>query len=402
MCKILQLFKEVSSNDRDTNYMAGKSGVLQKFKRFERAVFEHNDLFVGHIAPNITVESKSWLIARGCVMALQCCVICNKTDYDQDLAHPIEWRCCSRCNYGWTCSDHHEEYMTSKHTNEICTNYIQLSKIEFFRYNHTINNGDTFLFMPEQALTTPMRSFPKSWDDYFKTRCSREYSMRRHLPDEYFPASTFLLSQITTILYGMYLQDKDYFTSRDREELTIHILGPSHNFEYEGGAPTCIWEEIMHCLPAVKTLKVIFVGPEGKLNNPLCPIEACPDCVSKGRVRMQGFYDTTYHDYHASNDFIKPDFVAAFNTGMYDEYTESWKESLRVLLSLDVPCIFTSYNELEGGADLKVLQEVGANTLTDETMLNPFQVKIPKIDDNFLDKFFYDNMYYVCFRGRKN
>jgi hypothetical protein len=94
--------------------------------------------------------------------------------------------------------------------------------------------------------------------------------------------------------------------------------------------------------------------------------------------------------------------VAAFNTGMYDEYTESWKESLRVLLSLDVPCIFTSYNELEGGADLKVLQEVGANTLTDETMLNPFQVKIPKIDDNFLDKFFYDNMYYVCFRGRKN
>jgi splicing suppressor protein 51 len=196
----------------------------------------------------------------------------------------------------------------------------------------------------------------------------------------------------------MYLHGKEQFTSL--KELTIHILGAAESFEYEGGSPTCIWEEIMHCLPAVKTLKVIFIGPEGKLNMKLFSIEACPDCISKGRVRMQGFHDTTYHDYRASDEFLKPDFAAAFNTGLYDEFTESWKESVAVLLDLEVPCIFTSFNKDEGEADLKVLCDVGAKTLTETTNLNPFHVKIPFIDDNYIDKFFYHNMYYICFKGR--
>eukprot|EP00956_Cyclotella_meneghiniana_P044510 scaffold321060_cov129-Cyclotella_meneghiniana.AAC.2 len=75
-------------------------------------------------------------------------------------------------------------------------------------------------------------------------------------------------------------------------------------------------------------MKVIFVGPEGRLNHPMSQIGACPDCISNRRVRMQGFYNITYHDYRSGEDFVEPDFVAAYNTGMYDEYTESWKQSL--------------------------------------------------------------------------
>ena len=76
------------------------------------------------------------------------------------------------------------------------------------------------MFMPEEALTAPMRSFPSTWVEYFKARCQNEYSMRRHLPQEFFPVSTFLLSQVNTILYGMYLHDKDHFTN-------LHLVWPS-------------------------------------------------------------------------------------------------------------------------------------------------------------------------------
>lgn len=389
--------KEISAEIPDVG--VGKVNVVSKFNRVERMANANDRLFEGMLAEN--PSDTAWKMARKSVMAAPCCAICNKTGYDMNVEDPIEWRCCTRCHNGWACcAAHHREYMESNHTTEVCEKYIECSKIDLFRYKHTIDHGDRFMFMPEEALTAPMRSFPSTWVEYFKARCQNEYSMRRHLPQEFFPVSTFLLSQVNTILYGMYLHDKDHFTNL--HELTVHVLGPSDGFEYEGGAPTCVWEEIMHCLPAVKTLKVIYIGPEGRLNFGLSSIEACPDCTAKGRVRMQGFHDMTYHEYYTSDDFVKPDFVAAYNTGMYDEYTQEWKDSLKVLLDLDVPCIFTSYNELEGVEDLKVLREVGAKTLTETTMLNPFQVMVPYIDDNFIDKFFYSNMYYICFRGRAN
>lgn len=195
----------------------------------------------------------------------------------------------------------------------------------------------------------------------------------------------------------MYKHDREFFTSA--EEITIHIVGPGPGFECEGGSPTCVWEEIMHCLPSAKDLNVIFIGPEVNILMALFQTECCPDCSARGRVRSQAFYELTYHDYHASDEFMKPDFVAAFNTGMFEEYTESWKQSLRVILALDVPCIFTSYNKHEGGADYDVLAEVNARTLTDAPVLNPFGVDIQLIDDGCVDKFFQPNMYCICFRG---
>ena len=71
-------------------------------------------------------------------------------------------------------------------------------------------------------------------------------------------------------------------------------------------------------------------------------------------------------------------------------------------MDLKVPWIFTSFNKEEGEEDLKKFQDVGANTLTNKTNLNLFHVKIPFIDDNYIDKFFYHNMYYTCFGEGKN
>ena len=156
----------------------------------------------------------------------------------------------------------------------------------------------------------------------------------------------------------------------------------------------------MHYLPSVKRMNVVFTGPAGNVAFPLTQVASCTDCTSKGRVTMQGFHKMTYHDYYASEDFIRPDCFVAFNTGMFEEYTKSWKEILRVFLTLNVPCIFTSYNKHEGDADFKILREVNARTLTDTAVLNPFHVNIPLVDDGYIGKFFQCNMYCVCFRGR--
>jgi hypothetical protein len=99
--------------------------------------------------------------------------------------------------------------------------------------------------------------------------------------------------------------------------------------------------------------------------------ENCPDCQSKKRERICSFHCSTYHDYHSSTYFTKPDFLVAFNTGMYEECTESWKTSLRVILDLQVPSLFTSYCMQEAVADFKVLKDLKANLLTDSAVLNP-------------------------------
>ena len=86
---------------------------------------------------------------------------------------------------------------------------------------------------------------------------------------------------------------------------------------------------------------------------------------------------------------------------MFEECTESWKESLNVMLELNTPCIFTSYNLLEAQGDAKVLEQVGAK-LTRAKQLNPFRVQIPRIDySEDSEAFFYENMYFTCFKGRK-
>ena len=412
VCKILRVYNEQSKRMVDSftfSPMArGKANLKDNFERFQDMVTSGppyaSDQLFKELPKNISQDA--WQLAKNVVLRSPCCAICNKTDFEHvdegGSNGAIEWMCCPKCKDGWCCSEHFDGYI-HKHTKEMCNTYIRSNNLQRFQYNHTVQHGDHFLAMPDRPLSKPMTSFPTCWESYFKKRMAEEYqfSQRGMLPWEFLPVSTFLLSQVTTCLYGMYQHDRHFFTTT--EELTVHVLGPSQTFECEGGGPTCIWEEIMHCLPAVKKMNIIFVGPdfgfdEGNAFTPR-PIETCPHCSSKGRIRTQGFYRMTYHDYHNSGEFIRPDFAVAFNPGMYEEYTESWKTSLAVLLTLDVPCIFTSYNEHEGDADFIVLREVNARTLTRSTVLNPFRVEIPKVDEGVIDKFFHDNMYSICFEG---
>jgi hypothetical protein len=54
---------------------------------------------------------------------------------------------------------------------------------------------------------------------------------------------------------------------KDKTSLTIHhVVGASYRYEI---IPSCVWKEILHCLPAVQSLRIVFswswsvfLGPE--------------------------------------------------------------------------------------------------------------------------------------------
>jgi len=101
---------------------------------------------------------------------------------------------------------------------------------------------------------------------------------------------------------------------------------------------------------------------------------------------------------------LPPDLIVDFNTGMAQEETDSWKTSLELMLDLDVPALFTAYNQDEAKADYALLSSVmGAQMLTTEPVLNPVRVAYDFIDPGeggAANPFFQPNMYAMCFRGK--
>lgn len=403
ICKIIQCFMKDSKtisiiNNRNLLGVVHlkRSKVLERFHEFQTlSKGNHNSDIIGQIE-----DDYSWTTARKLIMAVPQCSFCHEYEYGLCTT---SWTSCNKCQMGQCCTKDHYRKYKSKHTDEICANYQKAFAISTFRYNDYKYDRDSFRFQPIHSLNKPLVTFPNSWEEYFQIRCPTEYSEKHHLPKEFFPLATEELTKVNSCLYSMYQHDKDLYTTI--RTLTIHVVGASTAFELSHGGPSCIWEEIMHCLPAIQTLNVVFIGPDSFdfAEHGFTYISCCPSCQSKGKKRSISFYKGTYHEYYQDTKkyFKQPDLIVAFNTGMYEEYTESWKQSLNVILDLNVPSYFTSYNKQESIEDFKILHSLNACTLTDTPMKNPFSTDYPLIDTSGIDTFFEINCYGTCFKGRK-
>ena len=122
---------------------------------------------------------------------------------------------------------------------------------------------------------------------------------------------------------------------------------------------------------------------------------------------MFGF---TYHEYVQkylnTKKHSKPNMIVAFNTGMHEADTESWKTSLRSILDLDIPAYFTSYSKEEAGQDFDILNssDLNANILQNGPKYNQFREDhrvIEATTKDSIDKFFSCNMYGTLVKGKK-
>lgn len=366
----------------------------------------------------ITPDNRdAWRWAQKFIQYCRVCSICGKNEYDFAVGgHSSsnsgggDWMNCETCKFGWCCSKEHWEEYKDRHTAEICYKYRSSIMISRFEWKQVQAEDEAFCFTPEETLAKPMETFPEDgWESYFKIRCPDMYAYSRNgmLPPEFLPASTHALSQPVTCLYGMYQHSIERFNSLPK--LSVHVVGASTSYELPA---TCIWEEILHCLPAIKKIQIDFVGPEARsiLNSDedkyaVTEMEVCPTCESNHRQRSISIHGQTYHEFvRTSGDkFSRPDLIVAFNTGMHEDDTESWTESLRGILDMNVPALFTSYNRGEADQDFQILRNLNANLLLDEPVRNPMAAVKPEIectgDLQSGSSFFHTNMYCILFQG---
>ena len=404
VCKLLKSFRSIHQNTPTRPSFDGQStGPVPLVQKF----FDNLPMLCmeAGVSPNRLGSKGEIDTAKNFLSFCRVCSICRKTEYDVPAEEVKDWPHCAECGFGWCCSKEHWERYESDHTEHICDTYKKAIACERFRYNHVMETGDILLVVPPRPLSQLLTPFPTDWDEFYAIRIQEAWASRQRLPRGFFEEGTDELSQPVNVLNGMYVHGIDLFS--EMKTLTIHIVGADPSYEF-CPTPTCIWEEILHCLPNLQQLNLVFVGPEllnamspPAICNPQMSIGCCPECSRVGRGRSFGTYAKLWHEYRADADnYIKPDFIVAFNTGMSMEMVESWTESVRMMLEDDTPCLFTSYDEGEAKGDYDLLESLGARILTERAALNPFSVDQPLIDSSETDKFFKKNNYFTCFRGK--
>lgn len=115
------------------------------------------------------------------------------------------------------------------------------------------------------------------------------------------------------------------------KQLTIHLIGAEMEFEVDVFQK---WEIfLLHILPALETLHIVFIGPELNPNNisfdqlstirciecicicfsvikmfiPFFAFRCCRLCRKAQRTIQYHFENRLYHDYYMEPDFLKPD-----------------------------------------------------------------------------------------------
>ncbi|XP_058980020.1 uncharacterized protein LOC131803082 [Musca domestica] len=143
------------------------------------------------------------------------------------------------------------------------------------------------------------------------------------------------------------------------EELTIHLIGAEIEFEVD---ILHKWEQFfLHITPMVKTLHVVFVGPELNPNNisfeQLQKTKCCKVCQKNQRTVKYFFEANIYHDYCRSKRFLTPNLVCFFNAGLYRStgfnMEDTWPETISAAAKLHVPIVVTAYTEYESPLDLE-------------------------------------------------
>jgi len=149
-----------------------------------------------------------------------------------------------------------------------------------------------------------------------------------------------------------------------RSSITLHFIGAA-SWEL---SRLIVFEELLHLLPALKELKLTFVGFEIPKQtvaemgiNRTFSAQCCPDCTTRGRTRILSLWQGAYHDFLRSNMFEKPDLAVAFQTGFSQESRAEWLPTIEYLSHAHHPTLLTCYNEIEMREETSMLRALGAN-----------------------------------------
>lgn len=193
------------------------------------------------------------------------------------------------------------------------------------------------------------------------------------------------------------------FSSTENTDLKIHIVG-SNVIEMLG---IIKWEYLLHRLPKLNTLHLVFIGLELDMeenDGENEDIQPCEKCCEKGRKVIYDIRRMSYEKYcQKCPNYQIPDLVAAFNCGFHEFEKEpekdTWKPALPFLTQHGkIPLIFTSYTLTEAQKDYDLIQKCSNHDLEIHAckLQNPFRSYRSIRDfefDNDCDVF-YANQYF--------
>ncbi|KAF7329303.1 hypothetical protein MKEN_00191400 [Mycena kentingensis (nom. inval.)] len=182
------------------------------------------------------------------------------------------------------------------------------------------------------------------------------------------------LTMPMTILWGLEMLNGSNTDWTKKHTLSIHILGATMPTEVMGALA---FEEVLHRLPEVKTLKLLLCGPEMQTGRTprVFPMDVCPKCSRQGRKRIHEHTTDTYHGYISAQGtrFENPDLAIALNSGAASDPLSqaSWLPTVKALVVRKIPTLFTAFNADEANGDAELLRSAGAQLVLEPTK-NPW------------------------------
>ncbi|KAJ6518318.1 hypothetical protein C8R47DRAFT_1312737 [Mycena vitilis] len=312
------------------------------------------------------------------------CLVCTRTDQlirmeaaktGTTSEKPRQLIPCPQCNLSFCCSPAHWEAARAFHHGPCEDAHDGLSQCEINREVRgdvmfeaamlgAQQDSSDFLWRPDRIKATWKSLEGTTWDSEFSDSLRQAVGVPASRPMEpWLRAASDNLSMAMTILYGLEQLNPDDAWTR-KHTLTIHIIG-ANTKEINGAM---VFEEILHRLPEVKTLKMVLCGPEmpgGHIPRTIA-LDTCAECTQRGRRRVHEHVADTYHSYvqNKATKFEKPDLAIAFNSNTALESAQIWPATLKLLHDRKIPALFTTYNREEAETEAKVLRAAGAKLHT--------------------------------------
>eukprot|EP00457_Paulinella_chromatophora_P006298 gb/GEZN01006316.1/.p1 GENE.gb/GEZN01006316.1/~~gb/GEZN01006316.1/.p1 ORF type:complete len:531 (-),score=37.96 gb/GEZN01006316.1/:87-1499(-) len=321
---------------------------------------------------------------------------------------------CTSCHITLFCKEHLAEGQR-EHRQHCATYEVVLKCGQIIRDFQLKRENLTWVPDGQDGLVVHEKSYQKlypSWDRYWKRRRApvMMYSPLLKLFSTH-------LSLPLTLLWAMSQPAVATLLKADTvSSLTVHFIGATASFELQFVEK---YEEIMHLLPGLRVLNLVFVGPELPIpkQDPRTPARViddlgmqltyslCGSCPEGNEMRLFSFrstYDHLIQRWEKDSkqfDYRKADVLVALNSGVHlfakGSTQDSWHSTLTLLAKQQDagrPIIWTAYSKDEAILTAARLESYGARFLL-APQENPFRSLLPSREPTGLlsSPFYYHN-----------
>ncbi len=148
-----------------------------------------------------------------------------------------------------------------------------------------------------------------------------------------------------------------------RGSIELHIIGAA-GAEF---ASVPAFEELLHFLPSLTTLRLSFVGlnvPEDlkddtETQNPHT-LQCCTTCTKMGRTISITTWRGLYHAYVDTEFYKTPDLAAAFQSGFSVDEQADWYPTIKYLAHAPHPTLLTAARYFEIRGEMEIWKNLGA------------------------------------------